>query len=251
MDGLPAEFYSVFYNLIKDNLLDLIKNSLESGDLPECAKTGAIILIPKKGDKKNLNHWRPISLSCADYKILAKVLSNRFAPVLNTIINHHQTGALPGRSITDNHSAFRNAICNDASPGAIVSLDFQKAFDRVDREKIYIALHFFKFSPTFITWIRTLYEDSNARIIINVQQGCPLAALLYLTYVEPLQLMLQKETIGMRVGSNIIFSTVFIDDVSIFVATDFDFYTIKNILSLFESTSNSRLNKNKALESLT
>ena len=102
-----------------------------------------------------------------------------------------------------------------------------------------------------------MYEDSSVRIIINgrmgervnmqrgIKQGCPLAALLYLIYVEPLHLMLQKETQGMRVWSNVIFSTGFIDDVSIFIASDIDFYSIKNILSLFEATTNSQLNKNK------
>ena len=56
VDGLPAEFYSVFFELIKENLLALIVTSFETGALPESAKTGAIVRIPKKGDKKNLNN---------------------------------------------------------------------------------------------------------------------------------------------------------------------------------------------------
>jgi len=58
-----------------------------------------ICLLFKKGERDDINNWRPISLLNVDYKILAAVenwgLKWRAAP----IVGKFQHGFLPGRSI--------------------------------------------------------------------------------------------------------------------------------------------------------
>ena len=137
IDGIPLEFYKTFWEDLKEILTELFIFILESNTIPNEAKTSAISLIPKTKEKTKLDNWRPISLLCVDFKILAKILTNRIKPVLNRIINPYQTGGLKERNITDNLCNIRNAlIAANNNKGAILSLDFAKAFDYVDREKV-------------------------------------------------------------------------------------------------------------------
>jgi hypothetical protein len=51
-----------------------------------------------QGDYKDLKQWRPFSLLCFDYKIIAKFLTNSLAKVINKLIDPSQTGAGPDTS---------------------------------------------------------------------------------------------------------------------------------------------------------
>ena len=102
-DGLPAEFYKVFWNDISDLFLNSINYAYRSGQLSVTQRRGIIKLIPKKDAEPNLiKNWRPISLLNCDYKIAAKAIANRFKQVIPNIINYDQTGFLKGRFIGEN-----------------------------------------------------------------------------------------------------------------------------------------------------
>ena len=109
-------------------------------------------LLFKKGDKKLLKKWRPISLLNVDYKICSKLIANRLAKVLSSIINEDQTCSLPGTTIFENLAMFRDIldhvnITNET--GILVSLDQEKAFDRVDHTFLCRTLECFSFGPSF------------------------------------------------------------------------------------------------------
>ena len=70
IDGLPVEFYRVFWEDIKDILLSTYKNSFRKGLLTTSQRQGIINLIPKKDkDLTELKSWRPLSILNTDYKI--------------------------------------------------------------------------------------------------------------------------------------------------------------------------------------
>lgn len=92
-DGLPAEFYKMFWVEIGPLLLETFAYSFETGELSIDQRRGIITLIPKQDkDLRSLNNWRPLTLLNTDYKILAKILANRLQLVMNTIIDTDQTG---------------------------------------------------------------------------------------------------------------------------------------------------------------
>lgn len=100
-DEIPVEVFSKLWHIIGHNFYKMILRGIEKGILHEWMTKGLISLIPKKGNAKDLNHWRPITLLTTAYKIFAKTLQLRLQPVLREIISPEQTIFLPLRFIPD------------------------------------------------------------------------------------------------------------------------------------------------------
>ena len=60
-DGIPLEFYIKFWPLLSPLLLVVINESFRDKELSDSMKESITRLIFKKGDKRNLKNWRPIS----------------------------------------------------------------------------------------------------------------------------------------------------------------------------------------------
>ena len=63
MDGLPAEFYKVFWGDVSPFLVSCLNKSYQKGKLAIMQRRGIISLIPKKDKSlQELKNWRPITL---------------------------------------------------------------------------------------------------------------------------------------------------------------------------------------------
>ena len=135
-DGLPIEFYKVYWNEISDCLLNTINYAYTEGKFSISQRRGIIKLIPKKdAEPYFVKNWRPITLLNSDYKIAAKAIANRLQNVLPKLINSDQTGFLKGRFIGENIRLIDGLINHTAArniPGLLMFLDFEKAFDSVE-----------------------------------------------------------------------------------------------------------------------
>ena len=102
-DGLTVEFYSVFWDLLSDTMVNSSNYGFQKGELAISQRQSIIRLIPKKDkDLSRLKNWRPISLLNLDYKIATKALALRLKKVLPSIINDVQTGYMEGRFTGEN-----------------------------------------------------------------------------------------------------------------------------------------------------
>ena len=100
-DGIPTEFYKIFWSQIGESVYRSFTLAYELGQLSDSQKQGVITLIPKKDkDLTDLKSWRPLSILNTDYKIIAKVLANRWKCVLSEIINPDQIGYMKDRLLT-------------------------------------------------------------------------------------------------------------------------------------------------------
>ena len=171
IDGLPIEFYITFWDLLSEFFLKLINDIFVNGLLPSIQqRLSGITLIHKRNEKNNLDDWRPISLLCVDYKILEKVLSIRLKHALPHVIGEEQTCGIQGRSIFQNLYTVRDSItyANDhAIPTYIISLDFQKAFDKVDHQFLSRTLTAFGFGSRYVNYITSSNSDSFAVVANN------------------------------------------------------------------------------------
>lgn len=260
-DGIPAEFYQYFWHLIQDLYFDFI-SAVDKSVFPIGKNTSVTSLIFKnKGDIDLLAYYRPIALMNVDVKILTKLLSRRLVPVLPTIIHASQT-AVFGRNIGDNIHLVRDIIDlankNDEE-AALLFLDQEKAFDRVNHDFLYKVLNRFGLGDYFIHWIKLLYFNASTRININghltgkiplkcgVRQGCPLSALLYVMVIEilALQLRANPNIVGFVVQGEKLVSSHYADDTVIKITQNRCFKEVYKDLREYEMASGARVNYEK------
>ena len=206
-DGLTAEFYSFFWDLLSDTMVNSFNYGFQKGELTISQRQSIIRLIPKKD--KNLSrlaNWRPISLLNVDYKIATKALALRLKKVIPSIINDAQTGYMEGRFIGENIRLISDILHFTARQnldGIALFIDFEKAFDSLEWDFLRKTLDTFKFGHEFESWVKILYTNITSCTINNgyasnwfelhrgVRQGCPLSGLLFVLAVEILSLAIR------------------------------------------------------------
>lgn len=153
-------------------LIDVYNYSYRHGCLP--ATLLQALIHKKDQDPLNCTSYRPISLLPVDVKILSKVLANRIECIAPLIISEDQTGFIKGRHSFSNVRRLLDRIHASSSsiePEAAISLDAEKAFDRVEWIYLFYAMQKFGFSNSFISWIKLLYTSPQAAICTNTQQS--------------------------------------------------------------------------------
>ena len=208
LDGLPIEFYKVFWVDIKNYFMQSIIESCQQGCLSISQKQGVINLIPKKEkDPLYLKNWRPLSLLNSDYKIIAKIIATRIKLYLADIIHSNQTGFMANRFIGENIVKALSIIEyaeEEDIPALLMFIDYEKAFDTVEWDFVIECLNFFNFGNTVINWVKILYSDISSCVINNgwfsdffkpsrgVRQGCPLSPYLFIIVAEVFAISIRK-----------------------------------------------------------
>ena len=198
-DGIPNEFYQMFWNHIEPLYMSMIDECWTEGSLPATMNVSVLTLIHKGDSRDRISNYRPISLTNTDYKLVAFVFAQRLHTVMASIINPDQTGYIKNRYIGCN---IRNIIdiyehCEmNNKEGALISIDFKKAFDSLEHNFMFSVLKRFNFGPNFISWIQMLYRDpvfkvknngwisSNYKMERGVRQGCPMSSLIFILCTE-------------------------------------------------------------------
>lgn len=136
----------------------MYSEALDKGSLRPTLSEALISLILKKDkDPLDCRSYRPISLTGCDSKILSKILAVRLDKVMTSLIHPDQVGFVRTRSSADNIRHLIDimwASQNEASSAAALSLDAEKAFDRVEWQYLFSALEAFGFSQKFISWVK-------------------------------------------------------------------------------------------------
>ena len=264
-DGLTTEFYTYFFTTLGPILHATLEEAYIHNKLPDSMNTSYITLLPKKDtDRTQLKNHRPISLLNTDYKILTKTLANKLKPHLNTLIHTNQQCNIKGRNIQNHNHFIRDLIqyTNDKNiQTCILSLDQEKAFDRVDHTYLHTILQHNKLGDYFCNWVRILYRTPISNLIINntlsknininrsVRQGCPLSPYLYILAFEPLLEKIRREEkikgVGIPGGKEIKV-TAYADDTVFFPIDDRSINEIISIFQEFGRGSGSKINISKS-----
>ncbi len=101
LDGITNSFYKTYFNVIGEDLTEVINEVLDKGECCPSQYMGIIILHYKAGEREILNNWRPITLLNVDYKIIERVLAARLKKILPYIVDDDQKGYVDKRNISD------------------------------------------------------------------------------------------------------------------------------------------------------
>lgn len=265
-DGFSIEFFKKFADNLAPLLKEVYREALESKSLPPTMTQATISVLLKKGkDPLKCESYRPVSLLCCDYKILTKVLAGRLESVMPAVVHPDQTGFIIGRQLFGNLRRLFNVLYSPETPPVaevVLSLDAQKAFDRIEYEYLYECLNRFGFGPIFCNWIRVLYAAPQAAVRTNsitsgyfrigrgTRQGCPLSPLLFDLALEPLAVALRgaRDVTGIARGGLTHKVSLYADDLLLLLSNpQVSIPKALDIISIFGTFSGYRLNLTKSL----
>ena len=118
---------------------------LSVASVPEAWKTAIITTVHKKGPTNVLSNYRPISITCVPCKLLERNVINEIYKHLvdNDILCNDHHGFVRGRSTCTNLLEAlndRTHSVQDNCPTMVIYIDFSKAFDVVQHDKLFLKL---------------------------------------------------------------------------------------------------------------
>jgi len=166
-DGIPAE---CILALLDDEevltaILSVINRVWETGEVePEWYEI-VQVPIPKKGDLRQLQNWRPICLVNVIVKIMNKMIYNRIVPAVDGVLRDAQFGFRQNRSTTTAHIIVNEVLSKarrDKSSLFLGFVDFSKAFPSISFASIHAALCAFHVPPRLCSMIMAVYQHLKA-----------------------------------------------------------------------------------------
>ncbi len=158
---MPGEFYKAFVNELAPNLCKVYNYLLQNEDPPHSWSDAIITVIHKSGkDPTQCTAYRPKSLLCQDMKIITSILANRIQKHIKKLIRPDQTGFINERYAINSIRRALNLqqIGKDSKTSSmLLSLDAEKAFDRVDWVFLERTLDYMGFHDTFVKWVKFFF----------------------------------------------------------------------------------------------
>ena len=199
-DGLNAEMLKADIQTSAKELKELFESIWERDYVPKDWCRGLIVKLPKKGDLRNCDNWRGITLLSIPSKVFCRILLGRIDKALNSKLREEQAGFRRGRGCVDQIFALRNIIeqCLEwKTPLYMNFIDFRKAFDSVHRESLWKILAAYGLPAKMISLLRAFYTNFECSVIVDnnttsepfpvetgVRQGCILSPILFLVTID-------------------------------------------------------------------
>ena len=181
-----------------DRLLQIMKSAWQAGAVPRYWKDAVIVPIPKKGDLKDCDNWRDISLLDVVGKVFTRVIQERLQHLAEKILPDSQCGSRKGRGCTDMIYAARQLVekCLEHDDCLfILFIDLRKAYDSVPWPSLWSVLEKCGVLPTITSVITSFHDDMQVEVRVGdttteritvqngLRQGRTLASSLFNIYV--------------------------------------------------------------------
>ena len=193
-DGTTMELIKWLDNANRRILLDLFNSWWHLKTAPSALFTARVVPIFKKGDTDVASNYRPISLLNSFYKIYMVMIRARTQSATEFLISKTQYGFRPNRSTSHAIYVLRRIQDYSEIKGANLSiafLDWEKAFEKIQRNNLILALRRLGFNSRYTDVIADCYKNPQFFIKDNfgrsdkkvqssgIRQGCPLSPYLF------------------------------------------------------------------------
>ena len=224
-DGLGPRLLKELKPVIVETLQKMFQASLRQEIVPQAWKQATVVPLHKKGDRCDINNYRPVSLLNTSGKLMEKIV---FKYIYNFFRDHYiisiwQSGFIPGCWTVCQLIEIYNTFCKAVSDGKeirVVFLDISRAFDRVWHRGLLKKLESIGVRGPLLKWIEHYLKDRQQRVCINgqfsdwsyilsgVPQGSVLGPLLFLIFINDLTHVIDHTNMRLFADDTCLFITV-------------------------------------------
>lgn len=201
---------------------------VKTGKAPRDWRRALIIPIYKKGCRMECQNYRGVSLLSVAGKWFGKVLNERLRESTERRVMEEQGGFRAKRSCIDQVFTLRQVMERGIEKRRelfMAFIDLEKAYDRVNRGRLWEALRQAQVGEGLVRTVQSLYDDCEARVKVGgrnsewfkveqgVRQGCTLSPWLFCVFLDTIVKEARegfKE--GVRLGKETVDVLLFADD---------------------------------------
>ena len=261
-DGIVGEAIKGSMHSSTKILHKLFERIWQTEVFPKDWKEGHIVKLPKKGNQQECGNHRGIMLLSVPGKVFNRIILERLKAALDSTLRNEQAGFRRGRSCTDQIATLRIIVEQSLEWNSslyVNFVDYEKAFDSVDRESLWKILRHYGVPEKITTIIRKIYHGTSGRVIhsgeltepfeikTGVRQGCMLSPFLFLLAID----FIMKRCTGGRNGIQWTLTSQlddldYADDIALLSHNYNQMQNKTNILGEISKSLGLRINKNKS-----
>jgi len=261
-DGLSSEHLKYMPEELVPYITNIINLMFKTVDVPMCVKEGILTLVHKNGkDKLYPENYRGITVTTVLSTLLEGILKDLIEPKLLETQSRLQRGfttntsSLNAAFIVSEASQAYKELSNDL---VLLTLDAQKAFDKVHHEILFNKIYHDGITGNLWLLMRNLYRDVTVKVKWNnstsesfrqelgVRQGARLSTVLYKRYNNTLLQALERSNLGANIGNINVVAPTCADDIAILAGNEQELQSILDIVHNLTSNDLTQINPSKS-----
>lgn len=226
-DGIVAEMLKYGQEALVSILCKLLNKCLEESSIPENWNNASVVILFKKGDKKLLENYRPISLLSVLYKLLTKIITTRISVKLDEYQPVEQAAFRKNFSTID-HLLTVKILIEKATeynlPLYPAFIDYEKAFDSLEHWAIFDGLVKARIDHRYTKLLENIYKKATSSIALHegtgkfriergIRQGDTISPKLFTLALENTFKNLDWSNKGININGDLLNHLRFADDV--------------------------------------
>ena len=238
LDQILLEYLIVLSETHGPLLLKLVNKIFSEHIYPTCWTVNFLKPIFKKGDKYDPDNYRGLAVGSAFAKFFSQLLLRRLTSFVNEkeLLSPNQGGFQKNMSTSDLIFLLQTVIEKVVKRGKkklyAAFIDFQKAYDTVDRDLLLTRLESLGINGIFLKNIRAMYNSTKYAIKLSngyltpidsnlgLKQGCPLSPMLFNLYIDDISCIFNEHCHPIELQGTKISHFLYADDLVIISHTE-------------------------------
>ena len=237
LDDILGEYLQIFGENFEYILLRILNSIFIEKLYPTQWTTNFLKPIYKKGNSKDPDNYRGLAIGSAFGKLFSFILLNRLNDFIDIkkLISPNQIGFMKKMGTSDHvfllQTIVEKVVKKNKRKLYAVFIDFKKAYDTVNRSRLFDKLKRLGINGTFMLNIEAMYRKTEyciklkkghsppIRSNLGLKQGCPLSPMLFNLYIDDIKEIFDDECKPVTLQNTKINHFLYADDLVILSQT--------------------------------